>query len=425
MSADRINLRHLRAFQAVHDHGSITAAADVAHLSQPAITQAIAKLERVVGVTLFDRGRSGMVPTVGGAVFARRTHRALSLLRSGCLAAAQKDRSGKDARFDLAITSTQLRALIAVVAHGNFSVAARAVGVAQPTLYRVARDLEQVSGLRLYEKSMAGITVTPAARALNRASKLAFAELNQGLEEAAQSVGSGTATIVIGSLPLARTNLLPAAITQLTGIQPDVAIKVVDGPYADLLQALREGEIDLMIGALRDPLPADDVVQEHLFQDYLGVYCGPHHPLARRPGVSVRDLAEYPWVVPRPGTPTRSFFDEFIDQARLGTHSALIETSSMVLIRGVLNGSDRLTMISHQQMREDVRLGILCPLPVALNDTGRPIGLTLRKTWSPTETQSRFLDLLRKAATDQAGPIRSLAERRAEPGLPRSTQTGP
>jgi len=46
MSPDRLNLRHMRAFCMVARCGSISAAAGDVHLSQPAITQAIAKPER-------------------------------------------------------------------------------------------------------------------------------------------------------------------------------------------------------------------------------------------------------------------------------------------------------------------------------------------------------------------------------------------
>lgn len=272
MRGRQMNLRHLRAFVEVCQHGGISAAAGAIHLSQPAITQAIAKMEELLHTALFVRSGRGMTPTEPGAGFLRRATRALNILKAG----APRQRAGG---FADVITSTELRALIAVAEHGNFSVAARAIGVAQPSLYRRARDLEDIAQQPLYVKTQQGYDLTPAARRLVRSAKLAFAELDQGIQELHAADGIDAATISIGSLPLARSALLPIAINRLTAVQPDVQIKVVDSPFNDLLHALRDGDIDMIIGALRDPLPAPDVLQTPLLNDHLGVFCGPGHPL--------------------------------------------------------------------------------------------------------------------------------------------------
>ncbi len=60
------NLRHLAAFLEVAQRRNISQASGHIHLSQPAITQAIAKLERDLGVELFERGPTGMEPTEPG-----------------------------------------------------------------------------------------------------------------------------------------------------------------------------------------------------------------------------------------------------------------------------------------------------------------------------------------------------------------------
>ncbi len=56
-----LNLRHLRGSLAIAEFGSITAAAGAVSLSQPALTQGLAKLEGQFGYTLFERRSSGMV----------------------------------------------------------------------------------------------------------------------------------------------------------------------------------------------------------------------------------------------------------------------------------------------------------------------------------------------------------------------------
>ncbi|MBP2231514.1 DNA-binding transcriptional LysR family regulator [Azospirillum agricola] len=396
---DLPNIRHLRAFREVARQRSISQAAERVHLSQPAITQAIAKLEAQLGTALFERRFDGMPTTTAGALFLDRVERMLEGLRSGAREAVRVgDRKAARgfADFDQLLTAAQLRALVAIANAGNFSLAARAVNIAQPSIHRAARDLERLSGLSLFTRSAAGITLTAAAKALVQHVKLAIAELEQGFAELADHLGTDQSRIVVGSMPLARTHILPTAINALAAERPEVRIQVVDGPYDDLLHGLRHGEIDVLIGALRDPVPIDDVVQETLFTDPLAVVVRAFHPLTRR-AVAPDDLAAGRWVVPRPGTPTRKHFDALFAERGLPLPAGIVEASSLQLIRGLLLGSDALTLISLHQIRHERNLGLLVPLPVELPGGERPIGLTLRRGWRPTATQDRFLSCLRDA----------------------------
>ena len=187
MQVAQLNLRHLRVFREVAHCRSVSRAAPAVHLSQPAITQAIARLEEQLGARLFDRRSDGMAPTAAGGLFLARVERALAQLRNGAreaqrLAARRQGsggRAGGFAAFEALVTMAQLRALIAVSTAENFSLAARTLGVAQPSLHRAARDLERLSGLSLYVRTASGIALTGSAAALAQAARLAFAELER------------------------------------------------------------------------------------------------------------------------------------------------------------------------------------------------------------------------------------------------------
>ena len=77
-----VEIRELRAFAAVADEGSLSAAARRLHLSQSALSQTIQSLERQLGVQLLLRSRTGVTTTEAGAV----------LLREGRALIAQYDR---------------------------------------------------------------------------------------------------------------------------------------------------------------------------------------------------------------------------------------------------------------------------------------------------------------------------------------------
>ena len=77
---------------------------------------------------------------------------------------------------------------------------------------------------------------------------------------------------------------------------------------------------------------------------------------------------------------------------------SLIETGSMILMRELLRVSDHLGCISRLQVEAELALGAMTVLPFPMDDTARPIGLTLRSGWVPTAAQKEFLDALRAVA---------------------------
>ena len=176
------NLRHLWAAVEIARRGSISKAANSVHLSQSAVTQGLARLEAQAGERLFDRTGAGLNPTEAGQRFVARTERALQKLRAIDDELALRTVPGPEP-LHRQMTSTQLRALVAVVENGGFSLAARELGVSQPSVHRAAREIEKLCGRPLFHRTGSGVEATPAAQQLARYASLAFAEIRQGFEE--------------------------------------------------------------------------------------------------------------------------------------------------------------------------------------------------------------------------------------------------
>jgi len=404
MTFDFPNIRHLRAFSEVARHRGISAAADAVFLSQPAITQAIGKLETRLDIRLFDRLTDGMNVTGPGAMYLRRVNRMLDELSLGVSEAirAQPGKSAKGfARFDRLMTAAQLRALIAISEAGNFSIAARNTGISQPSIHRAARDLERLAGVALFRSTRQGVALTGPARRLARHAKLAAAELRQGQFELAAYKGQDSTRITIGTMPLARTRILPRAIDRMLLDHPGIQIRTIEGPYGELLRGLRYGETDLLIGALRDPPPADDVVQENLFDDPLAIIVRPRHPLAHQSRVTLNDTLAFPWIAPPKTAPAGVYLSEVLNIPEMENTPVKVVTSSLILVRGLMLEGDYVTILSRHQARYELEQGLFTALPIHLPPHNRPIGLTFRARWQPTTTQMRFLDHLRRQS--QAG----------------------
>ena len=296
-------------------------------------------------------------------------------------------------RLRLTATAAQLHALVAMREAENFTLAARRLGIAQPTVHRAIGQLEQEAGRALFERTSHGMLATRAAQALAGAARLAFAEFEQAEADVAEIAGRGVGRLGVGAMPLSRSSILPSAIAAFRRARPTQPILVRDGSYDELLAGLRRGEIDLLIGALREPAPIGDVEQQILFHDDLVVVAGAHHPLVGRAASPPAELARYPWVVARAGTPTRAHFDRLFEGTTAPT--SVVESGSVILARELLDNSDHLACMSRVQARVAVARGLMTILPVEVPGSARPIGLTLRSGWLPTRAQDDFLRALR------------------------------
>ncbi len=178
------------------------------------------------------------------------------------------------------------------------------------------------------------------------------------------------------------------------------------------MSSLRSGGADFLIGALRDPLLFDDVVQEHLFDDPLAIIMRVGHPLARKKRASLQALTKFPWIAPRVGSPLRSQFNELFKSAGIAAPGRPIECNSLVAARALLLESDRLMLLSANQIHYELEAGLLAALPHPRGKVVRAIGLTMRHDWQPTAAQRRLIELVRR----ESGAIHR-STRSAVPGI--------
>jgi DNA-binding transcriptional LysR family regulator len=397
------DVRHLQTFSAVARCGSFSAAARELHLSQPALTQAVADFERSLGARLLERSSRGVALTEPGRRALLRVERALAYLQEAFADAA---RSAKlERRLPLrAATVSRLAAVVEVTEAGGFANAARSSGVARTTVHRAARQLERVLGAVLFEETSHGVRGTREAERLARRIRLAGAEIEQARAEVAATQGNERGETVIGVMPLASSALVPAAVLAFASYKPRHSIRLLDGPYETLLHALRVGRADFLLGALRSSVPSD-VMQEHLFDDPLAIIVRAEHPLARdaRDAPDLRSLSRFAWIAPRVDSPLRRQFDLLMAKLPGSARSAPVECNSLVAARAMLLASDRVMLLSAQQVVQELTSGHLAALPHPLGRVVRPIGFTVRRGWLPTEAQRALLGEIREQVNVRGG----------------------
>ena len=377
MNVDALNIRHLQAVAAIAEAGSISAAARSVNLTQPAITQGIAKLEAQIGLSLFERRPGGMSPTEAAHVLVPRVVAALRLIASS------------------RVTSTQLRAFVTLARAGSYAAAATRTGLNEASLHRAVGDLEVGLGQRLVERRGRGIALTARGMTVARNFRLAAAELSSALAELAALQGREVGRISIGAMPLSRARLLPNAVASFHRDHGNVDIAIAEGSHVELIGPLRDGELDMMVGALRDPSPGNDLVQQPLFIDRPVIIGRAGHPLARGGGaIAPADLDRFGWIVPGEGTPLRNQWRQMFDAVGRATPRVPIECGSVITVRQLLVQSEFLTLLSPDQVAVELEAGWLVKIADAPGDLSRIIGVTTRTDWRPTQLQRDFIAAL-------------------------------
>ena len=374
------NIRHLRAFVKTVDLGTLLSAARAVSLSQSAVTQAIAKLENQLDVRLFNRQNEGMVPTDAANLIYPRVQDVLKHI-------GRRN-----------VTHTQIKAFLALSRGGNYAEASHLTGLSAASLHRAIRDLEIVLGQDLTRRKGRGVVLTDFGQTQARQYGLAAAELRYMIEDIAAFKGVKSGRVGIGAMPLCRARVLPSAIVNYQKKFPDIDINIAEGSFIELIEPLRNGELDFLIGALRDPGPGPDLVQVPLFEDAPVIVARSGHPLLSQtnlPPMPVKALAKYPWCVPNSGVPLREKWEGLFLEEGLTVPRISVECGSVIANRQILMKTDCLTILSPDQVAVELEAGwlsIVCSLPPRLN---RMIGLTHREGWRPTMSQSNFLQDLK------------------------------
>ncbi len=203
-----------------------------------------------------------------------------------------------------------LRLLELVDRHRSLRAVAGELNLTQPAVSQMVKDLEHGFGVRLVERSVRGVSLTPAGRLAlerTRSGLAAFDHLVDDLQADPPPV------VHVGTNPAVMYQLLPTAIGRLEAAGTRLRFAVRAGVVNEMLAALWDGSLDCYVGRVDwDRLPTDmaDVLRyDPLTVTELVLACSVTHPLAGRADLSVRDLLDWPWALPPHGANNRVAFE--------------------------------------------------------------------------------------------------------------------
>lgn len=222
-----------------------------------------------------------------------------------------------------------LRAVIEIEDSILLTKAAERLNLSQPALSKMLSEIESSIGEALFDRSRAGLKPTSVGAAFIRAARSVLAELDKADADISTIANVEQRTLVIGAMPTAGVTFLSRAIRDLQVRQPDLNIRIVDGPTPTLLHQLVTGRLHVVIGAhMRQSIP-EQLEVINLYEDRMQIVMGSGHPLPRRRQVTWQECLEYPWVLPPTSHTMRNAFDQRLRQLSLDLPHRVIENQSL------------------------------------------------------------------------------------------------
>lgn len=317
-----------------------------------------------------------------------------------------------------------LQCALAVAEHGGLQNAAERLAISQPAVSKTLKELEDILGVRLFERGRRGAVPTAEGERFLRHAGMSVSALKSGLDGIAAKA-RGAESLAVGVLPTVAPAIMPRVALALRRKAPAALLKVVTAANAELLTALKQRQVELVLGRLSDPEHMAGVTFEHLYSDPLVLAVRNGHPILEGKGeIAFEKLKSYPAILATKGTIIRHSAESLLRAHGEAVPNDCIETLSISFARSVVLQSDAVWFVPLGAVEPDIASGVLVRLPVSTAGTEEPIGIMRRADSEPGVALQALIACIREEAAlkRHAGGRHPMPH--AEPTTPDRSETG-
>lgn len=291
-----------------------------------------------------------------------------------------------------------LTAFVETVRLASLKAAAKHMGLTQPAITKTLNDLDAIVGTRLLTRSRGGVVLTPEGEAFLPFARQSQAALGHGLSHLARLSGGRVAPLRIGALPSVAAGILPDAVERFAAISPETPLSVQDGAIGALLDMLRSGGLDMVIGRMGSPEEMLGLSFDQLYAERVVFTACPGHSLADC--ADPAGLHDACILYPPPHAAIRPLVDRYLLARGARLDGQRIETVSEAFARAMTLGPMRpIWIISQGVVARDVRAGRLIELPISSRAMEGPVGVMTRSDDTTSPQGLLFRQLLAGCAT--------------------------
>lgn len=297
--------------------------------------------------------------------------------------------------MDRRIKFRHLDAFSAIARAGSLKQAAEQLHLTQPAISKTLKELEEIAGARLMERSRAGVRLTPSGDVFLQFAEQSTNALRQGLRSV-KGGGEMSGRLRIGALPSVAGARVPQAVARFMEAAPDTLVEVQEGLHHDLTAQLRSGALDLVVGRLGRPDTMAGLTFRQLYTEPVIVVAHPGSCAAQL--TMLADLLECLVLYPPQNSAIRPLVARAMISAGLPLFEKRIETTSAAFARATLaQNSHAVWVISQGVVQADLDVGRLTALDLTLSQTAGAVGVMSRADEIATSAARSFVKILAEA----------------------------
>lgn len=299
---------------------------------------------------------------------------------------------------DRSVKIRHLHCFVEVARLGSVNRAAESLAITQPAASKTLRELETILDAPLFERTRRGVTLTEQGTAFRRHAEAVLSALRRGLESVDALRAAGGGFVTVGVLPTVAARLMPETIRRFIELQPAQTVRVISGTNPVLIDRLRQGELDMVVGRLSNPELLAGLNFEYLYSERLSFVVRPGHPLLAEGGFDFARLRDHVVILPTPEMIIRPAVERLLAQHGLESLPRSVESVDNAFGRTFTRAGDAIWIISHGVVSTDLAEGALAELDVDTGDSRGPVGLTTRIETVPTAAAQLLMDTVRAVA---------------------------
>ncbi|GGF58858.1 pca operon transcription factor PcaQ [Azorhizobium oxalatiphilum] len=302
--------------------------------------------------------------------------------------------------IDSRIKVRHLQTFVEVARQKSVMRAAALLNVSQPAVTKTIRELEEILGIAVIERDGRGVRLTRHGEVFLKYAASAIATIRQGLDSVSQD-GQGTvAPVRVGALPTVSSRIMPRAMELFFRAETWGRVRIVTGENTVLLDQLRVGQLDVVVGRLAAPEKMAGFSFEMLYSEQVAFVVRAGHPLLKAREKLFARLGEHIVLMPTPSSVIRPLVDSLLIAHGLANLPHQIETVSDSFGRDFLRRTDAVWIISRGVVAHDLADGWLLELPIDTRETRGAVGLTVRADAERSALLALVMQTIREAARE-------------------------
>lgn len=250
----------------------------------------------------------------------------------------------------------QILSFLKIAQLGSFSRAAQELGYSQSALTVQIRLLEQELGARLFDRIGRQVTLTSAGEHFRVHAGHIIEEMQAALSTTKES-GEPSGLLRVGTIESLCFSRLPQVLDHFRTNLPKVRIQLITGSPEELMEKLDRSQVDL-IYFLDRPLYENRWVKVLEEQEDIVFVCAPSFPLAKKQGLCLKDLLDFPFLLTEKDANYRYELDQYLASQHLEILPFLEISNTEFIIRQVGLGMG-VSFLPHFAVKDRVSSGEL------------------------------------------------------------------